>query len=59
MVAQDYETQIMDEHVILGNAAIFKCSVPSFVADFVTIEAWIDSEASSHYLKIDYGKHTC
>ena len=56
MVAQDYEAQILDEHVILGNAALFKCSIPSFVADFVAMEAWIDSEASSYYLNDNYGK---
>ena len=58
VVAQDYEAQILDEHVILGNAALFKCSIPSFVADFVAMEAWIDSEASSHYLNDNYGKVT-
>jgi hypothetical protein len=27
-----------------GNAAILKCSIPSFVADFVYVVAWIDSD---------------
>lgn len=56
VVAQDYETQIMDEHVILGNAALFKCSIPSFVADFVSMEAWIDNEATAYYHNSGYGK---
>lgn len=32
----------MKEYVIRGNAAVLKCSIPSFVADFVRVESWID-----------------
>lgn len=34
------------EYIILKNAAILKCSVPSFVADFVSVVAWIDEEGN-------------
>lgn len=27
-----------------GNAAILKCLIPSFVADFVQVTAWVDSD---------------
>ncbi len=27
-----------------GNAALLKCSIPSFVADFLHVTGWIDSE---------------
>lgn len=27
-----------------GNAAILKCTIPSFVADFVSVIEWIDEE---------------
>lgn len=27
-----------------GNAAIMKCTIPSFVADFVNVEAWLDED---------------
>lgn len=27
-----------------GNAAILRCSIPSFVADFVHVIAWIDED---------------
>lgn len=30
----------MDEDILRGNAAILKCQIPSFVADFVEIVAW-------------------
>lgn len=31
----------MTEYVIRGNSAILKCSIPSYIAEFVSIEAWI------------------
>lgn len=34
----------MDEHVLRGNTAIVKCHIPSFVADFVEVSAWIENE---------------
>jgi hypothetical protein len=43
---QRYETDILLESVILGNEAIFKCSIPSFLADFVSVVSWEDSEAN-------------
>ena len=43
---QSYETYGMVEPIINGNDAILKCSVPSFVADFVSVVAWIDSEGN-------------
>ena len=47
MTNQKYEINISPESIIIGNDAIFKCSIPSFVTDFVFVEAWIDSEANS------------
>ena len=31
---------------MVGNDAIFKCSIPSFVTDFVFVQSWIDSEGN-------------
>lgn len=42
MVSQFYITEAENEYVIKGNAAVMKCKIPSFVADFVYVEAWID-----------------
>ena len=39
----------MDEHVLKGNSAILKCHIPSFVSDFVFIDAWIDDETNEEY----------
>lgn len=52
MVAQFYETRVIDEFVLRGNSVIMKCNLPSFVADFVYVEAWIsidDSDITEYY----------
>ena len=46
MTNQRYEINISPESVIVGNDAVFKCSIPSFVSDFVKVDSWIDSEAN-------------
>lgn len=40
-VLQAYEARVNDEFVLRGNTAILKCIVPSFVADFINVMAWI------------------
>lgn len=37
-------TEAENEYVIKGNAAVMKCKIPSFVADFVQVDAWINAE---------------
>lgn len=52
VVAQFYETRVVDEFVLRGNSVIMKCNLPSFVADFVNVEAWIstdDGEVVEYY----------
>lgn len=46
MVAQFYQARVIDEFVLRGNAVTLKCNVPSFVADFVQVEAWIAADGS-------------
>lgn len=41
VVHQTYQTDVNLEHVIRGNSAVLKCSVPSFIADFVNVDAWL------------------
>lgn len=43
VVQQQYDTEVNNEYVIRGNSAILKCSIPSFVADFVTVVSWHES----------------
>lgn len=44
VVQQFYQTRVIDEFVLRGNAALLKCNLPSFVADFVSVEAWISDD---------------
>jgi hypothetical protein len=56
VVHQTYQTDVNLEHVIRGNSAVLKCSVPSFVADFVTVDTWVVDD--NHVVHGDtFGKH--
>lgn len=45
MINQVYDAEITPkEYVMRGNSAIIKCLIPSFVADFVQVVAWINDE---------------
>lgn len=55
MVTQYYEAEVVSEYVIRGNAAILKCNIPSFVADFVKVEAWINSDGGEYLPTDDIG----
>lgn len=35
-----------DDFVIRGNTGIIRCNIPSFVKDYVTINAWIRSDGN-------------
>lgn len=43
-----------DEYVMKGNAAIMKCSIPSFVSDFVSVVGWVDEEGNEFTASEDY-----
>lgn len=49
MVIQSYEAEADNEYVIRGNSAIMKCEIPSFVADFVAVDLWFDSDGTEYY----------
>ncbi|XP_026825574.1 Down syndrome cell adhesion molecule-like protein Dscam2 isoform X18 [Ooceraea biroi] len=58
VVGQRYAVNVMDEHVLRGNAAIIKCHIPSFVAEFVEVDSWIEDETTDIYPSADYdGKY--
>lgn len=44
MVLQTYSIYVPEEHVILGNAAVLRCHIPSFVADTVHVDHWLVDE---------------
>ncbi|XP_050561817.1 cell adhesion molecule Dscam2 isoform X43 [Spodoptera frugiperda] len=47
VVQQQYESEVNNEYVIRGNSAILKCSIPSFVGDFVYVISWQDDAGNS------------
>ena len=49
VVSQDYATRVNDFDVILGNSAIMKCEIPSFVTDFVSVINWSDNNDKEFY----------
>ena len=60
VVHQFYQTRVIDEFVLRGNSATLKCLVPSFVADFIMIESWLDEEGKEIFrsqTNEEMGKH--
>lgn len=45
-MTQFYITEAENEYVIRGNTAVMKCKIPSFVADFVYVEAWVAEDGT-------------
>ena len=41
VVLQRYSTYVSEDHVIVGNAAVLRCHIPSFVADMVDVDHWL------------------
>lgn len=44
VVSQSYNANVMDESVLKGNTAIFKCHIPSFVSDYVYVTSWLQDD---------------
>lgn len=55
VVNQYYEAEVVSEYVIKGNTAVLKCNIPSFVADFVKVEAWVASDNTEFLPSNDFG----
>ena len=47
-VVQKYDATVSREDILLSNDVLFKCGIPSFVADFVSVVGWVDSEGSGY-----------
>ena len=56
-VTQDYRTDAAIVYVIIGNSALLKCEIASFVADFVSIYSWIDNTGKEYFsgINLNYG----
>ena len=50
MVSQDYSTDADHKvYVIIGNSALIKCQIPSFVADFISVASWVDNDGVEYF----------
>ena len=54
VVQSSYVVEVNNEHVILGNSALLKCTIPSFVTDFVAVASWIVTDTQSNAINLDY-----
>ena len=55
VINQIYNAEITpSEYVMRGNSAIIKCLIPSFVADFVQVFAWIDEDGKEFNVESDF-----
>lgn len=59
VVIQEYDTDFHKAYVINGNDALLKCEIPSFVADFVTVESWIDSNENEYFAEVNTNYGNC
>jgi hypothetical protein len=56
VVNQFYQSRVIDEFVLQGNSATMKCSIPSFVADFVYVDSWFSDQEEEFGMNSDnYG----
>lgn len=46
MVSQSYQVHVHDEYVLLGNAGLLRCLIPSFVSDFVIVDTWVGGDGT-------------
>ena len=50
VVAQTYSTDPTHKvYVIVGNSALVKCEVPSFVSDFVSVVSWVENNGLEYF----------
>uniref|UniRef100_A0A6P7GL15 Down syndrome cell adhesion molecule-like protein Dscam2 n=1 Tax=Diabrotica virgifera virgifera TaxID=50390 RepID=A0A6P7GL15_DIAVI len=56
VVSQVYAANVMDESVLKGNTAIFKCHIPSFVSDYVSVTSWMQDDG--HEIGLQDGSTT-
>lgn len=55
MVNQKYAVQVHDEYVMVGNTAILKCQVPTYMSEIVMVTAWVQDTGMHLYPNTDIG----
>ncbi|CAH0767134.1 unnamed protein product [Bemisia tabaci] len=52
VVEQNYDVQVHDAYVTVGNTAVLRCVVPTFVKDFLTVTSWVQDSSFNIYPSI-------
>lgn len=53
VVKENYDIQVHDEFVTVGNTAVFKCKIPNYVAEYVMVTSWVQDETINIYPNTD------
>ncbi|XP_046406550.1 Down syndrome cell adhesion molecule-like protein Dscam2 isoform X2 [Ischnura elegans] len=53
VVLQHYEISVYDAHVVLGNTAVLRCNIPSFVKDYMAVTSWLQDNHFNIYPSIE------
>lgn len=48
VIEEPYRSEVNNEYVIRGNSVVLKCSIPPFIADFVTVVSWQDNVGNTY-----------
>jgi len=57
VVLQYYEVQVYyNKNVIRGNTAVLKCTIPSFVREYITVTSWVQDSKFNIYPTTKGGK---
>lgn len=58
MATQEYSSETHNTYIIVGNSALFKCEIPSYVTDFVAVVGWEDNDQKEFFagMTSSYGK---
>ena len=46
VVDQDYGLQVYPAYVYLGNTAVIRCLIPSFVKKYIKVTSWVASDGA-------------
>lgn len=55
VVNQKYTVQVHDEYVMVGNTALLKCQVPTYMSEIVMVTAWVQDTGMHLYPNTDIG----
>ncbi|GFG28459.1 hypothetical protein Cfor_00631 [Coptotermes formosanus] len=53
---QDFSVSATGSAVTRGNMAVLRCTVPSFVRDFLSVTSWLQDQKFNIYPSSDGGK---